>query len=1083
MEAYCLNDINIGTHTIIVNNHISNCLYVSIDNGYGQQYYNKVYMTFKGHDMNSEIFVESVDPTIAINCMICNLIYKLDLSSNGYERSPTLMTMENLAILNLSKNNLAVGKLSNAFELKNLKHLDLSNNAISTIEVDQWSYNKLQTLNLSNNELVYISDGIFDGFSQLKILDLSHNVIDYLEAGSFEGLRNLSTLLISDNRLSEINRSLFRFTKLNVLDLSRNRLQHIKASDFDKLQELTYLDLSDNTILSIENTVFYNMPSLQLLKLNKNSLQELGETYFANFTHLEYVDFSKNNLKKLPNNLFKGNDISFFDIEGNNLEGSLSKGTFEGLKRVPKLDLSNQQLTSIEDYAFVGLDVITDLKLNKNKLQTLSINSFKKLTSLIMLDLSDNIIFDLSFDSTDLINLRVLSLTNNFITNIQHEYFKGLSSLHFLHLSNNNVTNLNSISFNSLRELIQFDISGNPLNGTLETGTFNGLVALPILDISCTQLSVVKNGSFIGMAELKLLNISHSKIVELQYNSFTLLRTVETIDLSFNQIKTFEINGTDLVTLQKLLLSHNLLKFITSDVFVGCPSLTKIDLSHNNIISIQEDAFKNQNDLNHLDVSFNSEAVFNVSIFYHNKNIYYLNLAGLKREIKFSSINENRLFDLDMSYADVTNLTALDLKRLTDLRILILTHNAIEKVEFGSFNNMTALATLDLSFNKITFIQPGVFTDNVYIHTLNVSHNSLSAVAYGVFKGLLYLDTLDMSYNNIKSLESERFFDVQSLHTLIVDYNNIDFISTYEFSPVNLRELSIGGNPISCKILANFMENSVPYKITAINAHESLKENIKGIACNNKVQLKPKQNESTLNETNEVLTDIRDFLNMIVSKNTSTEEVANGNITSHFITNITKEFEKLAHSFDSKLLTFINQSSIIMKEIAKENANITNEIMQENTNGTNTLLEKILKSINRMNLLTTPISVTKDRNNKSDDFIEYINNVRNEMADIIVAEKKNILDEVENKLRVMMSKNLTDTTTTLTPKAVHEKLISSNNVTASRPTLFTDICVMLILLILVCLILYKFYKSRMFVRARRSYSTRELPNNMESPDL
>ncbi|RVE49163.1 hypothetical protein evm_006170 [Chilo suppressalis] len=1071
LKVYCLNmtEDNVDYYNRHNFNSHMNCpFYQSPHTGY--QYY-MVDMKFQGDAEGDGIFTIP-NPTY-YNCFICPMIYKLDLSSNSYTSSPTLSAMKNLAYLSLSRNSLTVAKLSNRYELAKLISLDLSYNTISEIDVEYESYTELQILNISNNYIVTIPDAIFDNFPQLLTLDLSHNFIDVLGVATFEGLKKLSTLIISHNRLSEIKESLFRFSQLKILDLSNNRLEHIKSRDFDKLQGLTHLNLSDNSIATIENTVFNSMGSLQFLQLSNNSLQDLSKVNFSNAINLVYVDFSRNELKSLPKELFKGNNLTFFNIEGNNLEGTLIKGTFKGLKRVPKLDLSNQQLTAIEDYAFLGLEAITYLKLNKNKLQSLSLNSFKNLVTLTTLDLSDNRIVDLNFDSTDLINLHVISLENNFISEIEPEYFEGLSSLHFLHLSNNNLPKLDSISFNSLHELIYFDISGNPLNGTLETDTFNGLNSLPLLDISFTQLEIVKNGSFKGLEKLKKLNMSHSAIKHIEYNSFTLLSTVETIDLSFNQIRTLEINGTDLVNLKKLLLSHNLLKFITSNVFLGLSSLTEIDLSYNDIKVLRNDVFENQGNLEYLDMSFNSDVAFDVSIISHNKHLYYLHLSGLKCEINFTSVDENLLFELHLTYTTIKNITYLDLQKLTALRILILSHNIIEKVEQGSFSNMNVLERIDLSYNKIMFLQPGVFTDNTYLHTLNISHNFLTTVAYGVLNGLLYLNTLDISYNRITNLESERFNEVQSLQVIIADYNRIDYLNVKEFSGTNLRELSIGGNLVPCKVLAKLKENDESYKITAIHSHDYSKANIRGITCINEIPVQNQYNKSNINDYSEILTDIRDTLHVMVNKNITQGEFVRNTNNTQFFHNFTQAFEGLTNDYENKLTSFINQSSLVNKE----KLNTLNEILQKSVNKTNSLLEKILKALSETNSVTIPTQATKDKN--SIDFIRYINNVKSEMTDVILAEKRNILNEMERKINAAVSRNLT----VLTPPINKEKLVSKNKDVESRPTLFTDICVSIILLILVCLILYKFYKSRMFVRARRSYSTRELPSAMESPDL
>lgn len=55
-----------------------------------------------------------------------------------------------------------------------------------------------------------------------------------------------------------------------------------------------------------------------------------------------------------------------------------------------------------------------------------------------------------------------------------------------------------------------------------------------------------------------------------------------------------------------------------------------------------------------------------------------------------------------------------------------LSHNQIETLERGSFENCINLTSLDLSFNKIAGINDGVFDVNSYAGHLDLSHNLIT---------------------------------------------------------------------------------------------------------------------------------------------------------------------------------------------------------------------------------------------------------------------------------------------------------------------------------------------------------------------
>ncbi|XP_028160412.1 protein artichoke-like [Ostrinia furnacalis] len=1007
-----------------------------------------------------------------------SIITHLDLSSNEYNNSPNLKRLENLSFLNLSSNYLTTASLSNPSELPALTSLDLSFNMINTIELPSSGniYRNLKNLNISHNYLVDIPDAILDAFTQLETLDLSHNYIDALSISTFEGIKKLMYLYLSHNRLSDINYSLFRFTDLIVLDLSHNRIESLKLRDFEKLSNLQTIDLSFNSLVNIETAVFWNMHSLVTLNLHENKLKTLNKDTFLNATSLKNVDISKNSFNVLPRGLFKGKELNYFGVNGNSLAGPLSSGTFEGLGLVTSLDLSYQHLASIEDNAFLGLENVKIMLLNNNEIQTLSNNCFRGLRNLNTLNLSNNNITSIQFDAQDLINLRFLVLSNNLLTQIEHENFQGLTLLNFLDLSNNKISKLESNSFKSLRDLINFEVSNNPLTGSLEEKTFDGLTSLPSLVISCTQLTTIENGSFIGMTQLKELNMSQSKINELQYNAFVNTGAIEEIDLSYNQLRVFEVNATELANLRILLLNKNLLKTVSSTTFVGLSHLATLNLAHNTIKDINDEAFQNQPDLTHLDLSYNLDINFTDAFISKNKNLFNLLLSGIRNGITFANVGDTQLTGLEIRYSGLTNVSAINLRELNQLKNVDLSNNEVVKLEVGAFTNLTQLTHLDVSNNKLEFIQPGVFKDSTRLSFLNISHNSLTAISYGIFRGLIYLNTLDMSFNAINSLESERFYEVRSLSVLIVDHNKIDTLNIEDFAGTSLSELSIGDNPLPCELLVNFKKQSVSFAVTAIKIDEHTEENVDGVTCNMNGQSYEKKSAThNFDDKAKILFDIKELLTKILQqKPMSTQNASNvslfENTNLKYLMNISKQIDRISFQNDNYSTNF--KSFVEFKENSTE-------LLTKETKQTNILLDRILSTLNKKSVqLTTPFPISKD--NASNDLILYINKVKEDLENALASEKLNIISELDHKISVLKAQS----PTLISRSPVQNKLMATKDVAGGgNKSIFTETCVALILIILVCLVLYKFYKSRMFVRARRSYSTRELPGAMESQNL
>jgi len=80
---------------------------------------------------------------------------------------------------------------------------------------------------------------------------------------------------------------------------------------------------------------------------------------------------------------------------------------------------------------------------------------------------------------------------------------------------------------------------------------------------------------------------------------------------------------------------------------------------------------------------------------------------------------------IDVSENQVTEVQKLAFKDLYLVRIN-LSHNAIERIESGAFENCANVTLLDLSHNKIDNIPRTAFDSNTYATELDLSYNLLT---------------------------------------------------------------------------------------------------------------------------------------------------------------------------------------------------------------------------------------------------------------------------------------------------------------------------------------------------------------------
>ncbi|XP_045452698.1 chaoptin-like [Melitaea cinxia] len=930
------------------------------------------------------------------------MVIYLDLTFNNYTNLPTLTEMKALESLNVSHNNINTAKLSNVYNLESLIEIDFSFNKIDTINIthDEFVYRKLKKLWLSHNQLIDLPDAIFNNLSDLEFLDLSYNFINTLTLTAFVGLKELKVLKLSHNKIYELNYSLFCLNSLRELYLDDNKIVSILVHDFERLSNLKILDLRKNLIQGLDKNLFNNLTLVKEIDLSDNLLTAIDKATFSTTFNLQSINLSNNKLTEIPIRLFQAKNISFFSIEKNNLQGSLKRGTFDGLQLNTKLDMSYQSISTIEDYAFYGLDNLIELLLNNNKIHTLSNKCFKTLQKLVHLDLSSNVITQIDFDKENLLSLRSLIFHNNHITQIKKDNFEQLQLLQFLDLSQNNISNIESQSFKTLAYLNSLLIDKNPLMGNLQSNTFEGLSEVPKLELSYTLLNVIANASFYDMINLNDLNISHSKVCELQYNTFSNTGKIDVLDLSYNMIKYFSVNVTDLKSLKKLLLNNNRLTVLYSNTFKGMSALNQIILSNNLITSADIDTFKNQANLHYLDLSNNTNIKLNFSVINEMKLLETLLLSNSISNITFEDFDELPLSKLEISNSNIQNIGKLHLSKLKKIQSLCLSKNNVKQLVVGEFSDMDEIVEIDVSYNKIDSIQPGVFKDNHMLDKLNVSHNALLAINYGVLNGLVHLKVLDISFNYIDSLETERFYRVPALEELIADHNRITDVSIEDFLGTNIKKLSIGDNPLSCEVVTKLKMASDPsFIITALRHIEEKEENIDGITCNYhhdefffNTKINEKQKSKDYNEN--TLIQIRDILLKLNSGKIQNEERFIHNENLH---NFTEILQRLHMDYTDNW-SQLNNETLGLSEEQKT---------------TNKLLERILK----------------------------------DMDNAMVLNREKILAEVESKIASGISKHIETVPTMTSSLSMHknEKFTLNND---PKSSVFVETCIAFILLIL-----------------------------------
>lgn len=254
----------------------------------------------------------------------------------------------------------------------------------------------LERLFLSHNQLLDISDNIFNGLYELTHLDISYNMeVPTVAADDYSGGLNLPKTIFSS------------LTKLKFLDFSHSKLNTLSTAAFSRLgNNIQQLSLCYTFFPTLLDRMFSNT-NLKVLDLSGNPSISLNlkEDSFQGLKALEILSFESSNIQNLDWVACLLN-IHILLLKNNNI-GSVTNETFEFLSNLNILDLSS------------------------NRIQSWTQRIFEENKNLTILNLRDNSINMMTTEMiNDFLNLDFLAIgLNNFICNcVLREFFDMAAS-------------------------------------------------------------------------------------------------------------------------------------------------------------------------------------------------------------------------------------------------------------------------------------------------------------------------------------------------------------------------------------------------------------------------------------------------------------------------------------------------------------------------------------------------------------------------------------------------------------------------------------------------------------------------------
>lgn len=203
----------------------------------------------------------------------------------------------------------------------------------------------LEMLDLSQNKLTELPDGVFEPLTSLKNLDLSSNQITHISEQCFQGMVLLERLYLYSNLIKTIHPEAFNSLEhLLELKLQGNQLTSLPAL---KMPQLLLLDLRFNVFPTLGPSDLQT-PNLESLKLGGVGLTSLNKELIESLKNLHELDISENKLQSFPLVLKQTHGLIHLSLAGNPM-GPLQVQDLQNLGELQELDISSLSLQGLSE--------------------------------------------------------------------------------------------------------------------------------------------------------------------------------------------------------------------------------------------------------------------------------------------------------------------------------------------------------------------------------------------------------------------------------------------------------------------------------------------------------------------------------------------------------------------------------------------------------------------------------------------------------------------------------------------------------------------------------------------------------------
>nr|AAM97776.1 Toll-related protein [Aedes aegypti] len=400
---------------------------------------------------------------------------------------------------------------------------------------------------------------------------------------------------------------------------------------------------------------------------------------------------------------------------------------------------------------------------------------------------------------------------------IQQDLFADLRNLKWLVLQGNNLTRLGNV-FNSLIDLIILELGANQITD-LDAGFLQKQSKLRHLNLWHNEIRKVSKDMFRGAESLEELDLSVNLIKYLEPDVFDELPLLSTLNLGFNQLQSIPkglLSSNHLMKEFRMINNQGQMDVLPDELFGNLPNLITVILSRNRFFEIPSSLFIGSSAIQHIDLSYNNLRFLPEQLLRDQHWLQHLNVANNRLEIIPDELLENtsELTFLDLSFNRLQNISAKAFASLDKLIELHLENNGILEIDLFAFSAVGNLQSIFLQNNHLQYgdssnKSPFQYLNNLRI--LNLKNNSISAILHDWNFNALQLHELDLSHNKFTRLTYLNLHFISRDIRIDLTHNQISRVDMSGFrSPSASKHprktgkiwVNLNANPLDCSCSA-----------------------------------------------------------------------------------------------------------------------------------------------------------------------------------------------------------------------------------------------------------------------------------------